>query len=242
MTYAMLTLRRDLESLSYKKKVNPFLWEQDKDVVHENLSSQFPGNQRRKNYLNDLTEYCWLVYRKALSANGPMLIGRVSDVQQDRLLKPLGLGREKSENSWNPNAQGNILMVDKWTDVINDCWVLGGIHRHADFHLMSAEAPSNLWNHEQGYHIVTAREILGLLNFGYKREKHGKQVIYRCKNPSSADRASLLPYRILMKKAMGQGPSSITKLISEQVTGFNEEIRAFDYSSLKSFENNIAAR
>ncbi|WP_387465140.1 hypothetical protein [Photorhabdus sp. RM323S] len=231
--YEILTLRRDLESLGYKKKNNPFLWEQNKDTVHESLSNEFPNNRRNKNHLNDLTEYCWLVYRKALLSNGPMLIGRANDLWQEKWLKPLGLGKGINENLWNQNSHGNMLVIDKWSGIINDCWVLGGIHRHADFHLMSTAAPANLWNHEEGYHVVTAREILGLLNFGYKREKRGRQVIYTCKNYSSADRASLRPYSVLMNKAIEQGPSSITKLIFEQVTGFNEEIRAFDYSSLK---------
>ncbi|WP_445374814.1 hypothetical protein ACSLVK_01565 [Photorhabdus tasmaniensis] len=231
--YEMLTLRRDLESLGYRKNNNPFLWEQNKDTVHESLSNQFLNQRRKKNHLNDLAEYCWLVYRKALLSTGPMLIGRANDLWQDKYLTPLGLGKGINENLWNQNAQGNMLVVDKWSGVINDCWVLGGIHRYADFHLMSTAAPANLWNHEDGYHVVTAREILGLLNFGYKREKRGRQVIYTCKNYSSADRAGLIPYNILMKNAIGQGPSSITKLIFEQVTGFNEEIRAFDHSSLR---------
>ncbi len=43
-----------------------------------------PNNQRNNHHLNDLAEYCWLVYRKALLSKGPMLIGRANDLWQEK--------------------------------------------------------------------------------------------------------------------------------------------------------------
>jgi hypothetical protein len=49
-------------------------------VVNPALSAQFKVGQveikRGQNFLNDLLEYCWLVYSKAFSTDGVQLIGR----------------------------------------------------------------------------------------------------------------------------------------------------------------------
>ncbi|ROP62224.1 hypothetical protein EDF81_0707 [Enterobacter sp. BIGb0383] len=229
--YDLLTLRRDIESLGTKSKENPFVWEEQNGIVNEELTNQFHNGKRRKNHVNDLTEYCWLVYKKALMSTGPMLIGRSGDLWRESVLAQFDLN--KDEYLWKTNAPGNILMMDKWATTLNDAWVLGGIHRHADFHLMSLLAPENLWNYQSGYHVVTAREILGLQKFGYQREAIGNKVIFKCQDTSSADNANLWSYSLLMKKEASQRESSINKLIFEPVAGLNQEIQSFDHSRLR---------
>lgn len=229
--YNFLTLRRDIESLGTKSRENPFVWEGRNGIVDEALASHFHNGIRRKNYINDLAEYCWLVYKKAFMSAGPMLIGRSGDLWRESILAQFNLN--KDEYLWKKNSTGNILMMDKWAPILNDAWVLGGVHRHADFHLMSLLAPENLWNYKSGYHIVTAREIFGLQKFGYQRVVIGNKVIFRCKDISSADNANLRSYSLLMKMQMSQRESSINKLISEPVLGLNKEIQHFDHSRLK---------
>jgi hypothetical protein len=60
----------------------------------------------------------------------------------------------------------NTMMGNKWSIWLNDAFILGGIHTHAVFHLVSnlnlkrdpnAQFPFN----------VTQRELLGLCKFGY---------------------------------------------------------------------------
>jgi hypothetical protein len=71
MTYtSMIPMRYALQQIGASKGVNPFVWEAAKGGVHANLAAQFPYG-RRQNYLNDLLEYCWLVYSKALHSGGP---------------------------------------------------------------------------------------------------------------------------------------------------------------------------
>ncbi|WP_447873192.1 hypothetical protein [Serratia fonticola] len=229
--YNLLTLRRDIESLGTKSRGNPFVWEEKNGIVDEELANHFHNGIRRKNHINDLAEYCWLVYKKAYVSTGPMLIGRSGDLWRKSILAQFNLN--KDEYLWKKNAIGNILMMDKWAAILNDAWVLGGVHRHADFHLMSLLAPENLWNYQFGYHIVTAREILGLQKFGYQRVVIGNKVIFKCKSISSADNADLRSYSLLMKNEMSQRESSINKLISEPVVGLNKDIQNFDHSRFK---------
>ncbi|ECF6016436.1 hypothetical protein QG25_003400 [Salmonella enterica subsp. salamae] len=229
--YNLLTLRRDIESLGIKSRENPFVWEVQKGIVNEELTKQFHEGRRRKNYINDLAEYCWLVYKKAFTSTGPMLIGRSGDLWKESVLAQFNLN--KDDYLWKINAPGNILMMDKWTPILNDAWVLGGVHRYADFHLMSILAPENLWNYQSSYHIVTAREILGLLNFGYQKVRVGNKIIFKCRKILSAKDANLRSYSLLMKKEILLRESLINRLISEPVAGLNEEIQNFDHSELK---------
>lgn len=108
--------------------------------------------------------------------------------------------------------------------------MLGGVHRLADFELVSKQAPSNLWDHAAGYHIVTGRELLGLRLFGYKLTEKDGRVIYSCAgNPEPAKNATLEAYSEYMKK---KGVDSITSLIREMVPGMNNEIQTFDRGKL----------
>ncbi|MBU9810996.1 hypothetical protein J1785_14830, partial [Rahnella sp. SL6] len=102
------------------------------------------------------------------------------------------------------------------------CW--GGIHRYADFHLMSYLSPGNLWNYECAYHIVTAREILGLLSFGYEMTRQSNTIILKCMRRDLASNADLRAYASLMKKEAVLGTSSINKLLTEPVKGLYRDI------------------
>jgi hypothetical protein len=57
----------------------------------------------------------------------------------------------------------------------------------------------NLWN-KDGYFVVTAREILGLLEFGYQFEQVGPWQCVVCRNAALATTADLLKYDSLVKK------------------------------------------
>ena len=132
MAYSMITMRQSLMNLGVSKGVNPFLWEQDgmKGVVNPALAAQFKYG-RRQNFLNDLLEYCWLVYSKALNAGGPQLIGRTGDLWVPKQLSKVGITDSKTQTLWESFTAGNIQVMDKWSPTVNDCWVLGGVHRRA---------------------------------------------------------------------------------------------------------------
>ena len=75
-------------------------------------------------------------------------------------------GRSLQRTGRSPKEQMNTMMGNKWSIWLNDAFILGGIHTHAVFHLVSnlnlkrdpnAQFPFN----------VTQRELLGLCKFGY---------------------------------------------------------------------------
>ncbi|HXH86691.1 MAG TPA: hypothetical protein VNI35_07675 [Nitrospira sp.] len=243
MSYSMTTLRSALQNLGFAsmgemegdQRRNPFKWEDKPNLrVPTRISSQFHRGRRRYNLLNDLTEYCWTVYQKALHASGRQLIGRTGDLWVTQFLSKVNINVKQKQTLWDPWTTGNIQAMDKWAPVINDCWVIGGVHRCADFELVSKEAPGNLWDHTAGFHIVTGRELLGLRLFGYERVERSGMVIFSCsRNPVRAKTATLEAYRNMMKQMQTKGADSITGLIREMVPGLNQEIRSFNRSKLK---------
>ncbi|WP_153044888.1 hypothetical protein [Xenorhabdus mauleonii] len=193
---------------------NPFMWEENKGVMHEKLIKKYPYGRRSDNHLNNFTEYCWRAYKRALKSEKQMYVGRVKNVWTKDILEKAGMENE-GDFLWKKGAKGNVLKMDKWSLILNDIWVLGGIHRHADFHLESPNIPENLWDSKDNRHIVTAREILGLLGSGYKKVKKGNKTIFRCEDKAAADRATLRSYQIIMDAEALLGKASIEKILPE---------------------------
>ena len=234
MSYSMITIREALKVLGVSKGINPFVWEEKEKpnapyAVHPQLASQFhltfkdrdqAGNTFTRqvrtggiqNFLNDLTEYCWLVYLKALQASGPQLIGRQHDLWVSEYLEKSGIDPATKRKLWDHHTQGNVQVMDKWAPTVNDSWVLGGVHRRADFKLVSDRTLDNLWDCRAGRHVVTARELLGLLHFGYKL-KPDKNILI-CQNAVAARDATLADYDSYMTNMQAQGEASIRSLLS----------------------------
>jgi len=231
----MVTIRESLKRLGVSKGVNPFVWEDQergqKGVVNPALAAKFGQHLPMKNFLNDLVEYCWLVYSKALAASGPQLIGRTTDLWVPQQLTKAGIDPQSQEKLWAEHARGNIQVLDKWSPTVNDCWVLGGVHRRADFDVVSILALKNLWDFGTGFHVVTAREILGLLHFGYSLERQGAKVRLVCSDSAVAKAATIEAYEELMKRAKGK--ESIREFIDPAILELNAEIQGFDKAKLR---------
>lgn len=232
MPYSMVTIRQALKNVGVSKGVNPFMWEGTKGVVNPQLASKFQYRPVQ-NYLNDLLEYCWLVYSKALNSSGPQIIGRQDDLWVPQQLSKVGITDTKTQTLWDSFTQGNIQVMDKWSTTVNDCWVLGGVHRRANFELVSVRTLKNLWDFDNGYHVVTAREILGVLNFGYKVEQQPKGVTLTCQNSAAATNATIEAYDDYMKSMQKKGPSSIGSLLDPTLLQLPDEIKTFDKDKLK---------
>ncbi|HTO69366.1 MAG TPA: hypothetical protein VMR31_05845 [Myxococcota bacterium] len=235
MTYSMVTMRDSLKRLGVTKGVNPFVWEDaelgKKGVVNPALAAKFGPYAPNKNFLNDLLEYCWLAYSKALKASGPQLIGRQGDLWVPQYLAKAGVDPKSHEKLWADHAKGNVQVLDKWAPVVNDCWVLGGVHRRADFNVVSILALKNLWDFGAGFHVVTAREILGLLHFGYSLERQAGKLRLVCADSAAAQSATIEAYDRLMRESKGR--ESIRALIDPAFLELNAEIASFDKSKLK---------
>jgi hypothetical protein len=155
-----------------------------------------------------LSVYCFQVYTKALSASGDQVIGREADLQRSGLYRKVAdIHRQanggRAATLFGANAQGNLLLMDKWMTVMNDAWLLGGIHRGANYRLASPRSLQNLWNFDGGYLVVTARELIGLKNWGYELTAQEPHQYYKPKNKTStaiARRASLRDYDDLIAR------------------------------------------
>jgi hypothetical protein len=231
MRYSMVTMRQALIEVGVRKGISPFVWEQSSQSVNPHLAEQFIYG-RARNLLSDMLEYCWLAYTKALEAAGPQLIGRTGDLWVAQHLQRTGISRQKQQTLWDSHTRGNIQVLDKWAPVINDCWVLGGVHRRADFNLLSVRTLKNLWDFGQGFHVVTAREILGLLHFGYVVKQQPDGVKLTCTEIGKAQCATIQGYDSLMAGKQAIGADSIRSVLVMD-PALKNEIHSFDPSRLR---------
>ncbi len=148
--------------------------------------------------IEELGDYCWRAYDSAYRSVGDQVIGRMPHLTAAGLYEKVAEIVDKG-TMFDAGAQGNLLKMDKWACVINDSWVLGGVHRRAAFRLASPRVLENLWNANQGFFIVTARELVGLLNFGYAQEQIGPYAVLKLRNPERAAAANLIEYDRLIK-------------------------------------------
>jgi hypothetical protein len=231
MTYSMVTLRQALKEIGIAKGGAAFVWEESQQAVNPHLAGQFKYG-RGHNLLDDMLEYCWIAYSKALNTIGPQLIGRTGDLWIAEHLSRAGISLEDKQTLWDPHVKGNIQKLDKWAPVVNDCWVLGGVHRYADFELVSVRTLKNLWDFKMGFHVVTAREILGLLNFGYAVSQKANGVTLVCTDKGKAREATIQAYDAFMKDKEAIGADSIRSILVMDPT-LKKEIEGFDRSRLK---------
>ncbi len=231
MRYSMVTMRQALIEVGVRKGISTFAWEQSSQSVNPNLADQFKYG-RARNLLSDMLEYCWLAYTKALDAVGPQLIGRTGDLWVAQHLQRTWIRLQDQQTLWDSHTRGNIQVLDKWAPVINDCWVLGGVHRCADFNLVSVRTLKNLWDFGQGFHVVTAREILGLLHFGYvvKQQPDGVKLI--CTDIGKAQCATIQGYDNLMVGKQAIGADSIRSVLVMD-PALRNEIHSFDPARLR---------
>lgn len=230
MHYSMVTMRQALKNIGISKGVNAFKWEENQ-AINPHLAGQFKYG-RKKNFLNDMLEYCWLAYCKALNALGPQLIGRTGDLWVAQHLQRSGISLANQQTLWDPHTKGNIQVLDKWAPVVNDCWILGGIHRRADFELVSIRTLKNLWDFDHNFHVVTAREILGLLHFGYSLKPQSTALKLVCTDPAKAQTATIEDYDLFMRGKEQIGADSIRSILVMD-PALKSEIHGFDRSRLR---------
>ena len=262
MAYNIITLRGALQQMGVArtdtldksgKPNKPFIWQADKTAVNPKLQQQFPYGRAKADYsekadksdknninkiLNDLTEYCWIAYSKSFERSGPHIIGRTDDLWVPEYLERAGITDKKTQTLWDASVTGNIQLLDKWAPVVNDSWVLGGVHRRAQFELVSVRSLKNLWDFENKYHVVTAREILGLLHFGYAMTQGPASLWFTCIDVAKANAATLEEYSAFMKQQEALASDSIRSLLVVDSTltvdpAMKKQIEGFDKSKLR---------
>lgn len=93
------------------------------------------------------------------------------------------------------DGDGAILDAAHWSLLANDAWLLGGIHAQTEFHFASPLRWENLWDEERGWMTVTARELIGIVAFGYRIRMTALEPVGVCVDAARARAASLPAYR-----------------------------------------------
>jgi len=136
------------------------------------------------------TYYEW--YQKARSQK-EIVLGREKDLES--LKKQYGVAEEG----------GSMLIgVKTWDILVNDSWILGGIHAQLPFLLKTVLTFASVYNVEQKNNpdqtrvmYVTTREIAGLNLFGYKKDKEDAEgQHFLCTDKNSASDANFESYRM----------------------------------------------
>lgn len=133
-----------------------------------------------------------------------LTLGRIADTARQR--DALGSVFDgKGGVLLTPKAQGfkpeTAKQVDKfmdrrWSIWLNDAFILGGIHHHAAFQLISnADDLDYVDANNEFVFNVTQRELIGLITFGYSRgESTAQGTGYRCTDTRLADSATFKGY------------------------------------------------
>jgi hypothetical protein len=194
MPYTEPTIRQDLQKLNIDK----WDWAGVTTKMPIDPKTGKPPVLTAQDVTQEMGTYCWCAYDKAFRTSGDQVIGReshlnaaglydkVSDIVGDQTLATGG-------------TKGNLLKMDKWARVVNDSWLLGGVHRGANFRLVSPRVMENLWNFKMGAPIVTAREMIGLLYFGYQIQQVGPYQVLSLVDRTRNASANLVDYDRLMQ-------------------------------------------
>jgi len=129
----------------------------------------------------------WGLYRNACQAQGGFQVcGRTRIGRADRTtikgssieeIDLFNLGATNHDSSdYDARAplmgKGAVLHYNEgWHFLLNDSWLLGGIHAGNEFHLASPRTEDNVWAPNKANLTVTGRELLGLNLFGYSFQK-----------------------------------------------------------------------
>jgi hypothetical protein len=143
-------------------------------------------------------ELAWEVYQAALGQS------HVDSLVLGRKVGPhfAGLGiddvlRANFRTINQLDNDGAILQMadDEWTYLVNDSWVLGGVHAHKPFYIASERTPDNIYSVNYDRLTVTARELTGLKVFGYViQHRQGLGEVAVCVDTDLADMASFEAY------------------------------------------------
>ena len=162
-------------------------------------------------------DMCWKLYQNSrYNRHGKLVCGTLNDLKKAKT--KLG-----GTNSFHDGSVLDIPIRDQssgrnWTTLANDCWILGGIHAHLPFQLVSPPVKSTFINanfdpsvHDSTRLMrVTARELLGLAAFGYKSavnqeidsesRRLGVRYELRCYDTAKADQATIASYLQVVRR------------------------------------------
>jgi hypothetical protein len=160
----------------------------DFGAFHASLQQAWP----EKNVPQEKAKTYYEWYQKARSQT-EIVLGREKDLES--LKKQYGVAEEG----------GSMLIgVTNWDILVNDSWILGGIHKQLPFLLKTVLTFASVYNVEQKDNpdqtrvmYVTTREIAGLNLFGYRKNKQDADgQLFLCEEKNTASDANFKSYRI----------------------------------------------
>jgi hypothetical protein len=144
-------------------------------------------------------EVAWNIYRAAQNTDLNLLV--LGRWVANSIVGGAGIDNALQNNMGRMNevfTGGAIMNSGNWTMLVNDAWVLGGVHSHTSFYLASERTMDNIYNVGGPYHgqmTVTGRELTGLAVFGYTVRALPLGEVAVCTNPALADMADFATYR-----------------------------------------------
>lgn len=146
----------------------------------------------------------WAVYLGAQEAKLNLLV--LGRWVRESIGNELGVDESVEDNFRNMNGTtvgGSLVKVPDadWSVLVNDAWVLGGIHSLSTFCLSTPRKPGNVYNMRHGhdfYHHLTVlgRELVGLMAFGYaiRRDHPALGEVAVCVDAGLAKAATFAAY------------------------------------------------
>lgn len=175
---------------------------------HNNAYRNRAGNGPIQGNVNDQdVQNAWAVYQHAMHTNlQSLVLGRW--VQNSNEQNP-GIDQTTRQNFQQMNEVdygGSVMNSNNWTMLMNDAWVLGGIHSHTPFYLASPRNQQNIAHQQYGI-TVTGRELLGLITFGYEIVQANPTLgeAARVLNANAANGASFDAYLTAVENALQNG-------------------------------------
>ncbi|WP_116211436.1 hypothetical protein [Streptomyces olivoreticuli] len=123
----------------------------------------------------------WCVYSAVLKARkdlGPQFLGLVIGglrTEEDPEQQGAGIDPKVKKNFGTMDEttkqfaqMGCVLDSKRWSVLVNDSWLLAGVHDAQEFFLASPRTEANVFDFAEGRLRVFGRELAGLRAFGYK--------------------------------------------------------------------------
>ncbi len=192
MAYSKTAFDQDLLKLAYghyqlnELRQNP--WDGNRTRY------EAPGDANCKINLSQISrQTAWAVYDKVVRSGGDMYVGRLAQTQQ--LYRRFNL-EDSTHFNLTDGLPINVQKLARWSVCINDCWILGAIHTHKKFCLVTnIRNTGEIYDYTRNIFIVTGRELYGLSKFGYQPEREwGSVMTFVCTNTQKANQATLKDY------------------------------------------------
>lgn len=174
------------------------------------FKNEIKGLLDSRNNSNEHIDACWKIYQNASQTRNSMLVaGTIQDL--DEALRIFG--------RTSATQNGSVLRSDTWSIILNDAWILGGVHAKANIELASLPTWSTLKNYKyrkgdpvEQIFRVTGREMIGLRSFGYAvvqgpltlNSSNAKvKRMMNCIDPQLAESATFTKYKEIIEKFAG---------------------------------------